>query len=88
MDISTQLDSFRKSAYNHYLEYKKKEISLAECLQRINKDEQFIKGYAVGLMDYQHFDTDTYFYYLQKISQLGYLYRSSALSYAKEREEI
>lgn len=77
-------DEYQHNVYSEYLSYKLGNKQLYECLEHIDREKAYMKGYITSLYDYSVIVPEDYEARMNEITNMAYVYESSAMSYNKK----
>lgn len=76
---------YQRKVYGEFLSYKMGDKQLYECLEHIDKEKAYMRGYITSLYEYGVIDPEDYMARMNEITNLAYVYESSAMSYNREK---
>lgn len=76
---------YQHKVYSEYLSYKMGNKQLYECLEHIDREKAYIRGYITGLYEYGIIEPEDYVARMNDVTNMAYVYESSAMSYNREK---
>lgn len=76
---------YQRKVYGEFLSYKMGDKQLYECLEHIDREKAYMRGYITSLYEYGVIEPEDYMARMNEITNLAYVYESSAMSYNREK---